>query len=533
MIKRWLAISLLLLLLVLPSVSLAWNPPGGWNAWTQALATYGISVSGSTITLSKDLKLTSYTVATLPVAVTGKVVVVTDGNAADDCTTGGGSTAVLCRYSGAAWVGLGGGGAFSVTDITGQADDSTPATTATAVLAQSGALIESTLGQIATAIGVVDWTSDQGATNIHSGNIPDLSGTYLTTATGQPLDATLTALAGLTIADVSIIEGTGADAVNVVTSGGPNYFLASNSGNTALEFKTPAEVLSVIGAQASNTNLDALAGLTGADVSIIQWTGAGAMSVLTGSAANQILGVNAANNALEFKDTINVTTVNLPSSDADPGTTAGQIRHDSSDTNASGFGLIEYYDGTNVRTVIDSGTAYTIVVRTEFLPVAYMEDGAAPPAASAVLASTRKVRARAFDGASNENLEMHWLVPDDYVGGVKFRFIGYVSSATAPANTEVVAFSLAGCSLANSEVLGCTAGTAQESTLTADATYVQYDRITGAWSSAITLTGIAAGESAQMIVTRVAATTDTYVQDFDLAGIEIKYQSKIMLNSTY
>jgi len=53
----------------------------------------------------------------------------------------------------------------------------------------------------------------------------------------QDVDATLTALAGLTIADVSIIEGTGADAVAMVASGGNNYMLGSNAGNTALEFK--------------------------------------------------------------------------------------------------------------------------------------------------------------------------------------------------------------------------------------------------------------------------------------------------------
>ena len=47
---------------------------------------------------------------------------------------------------------VGGGGSFAVTDITGQTDDTTPATTATAVLAQGGALIESTLAEIGTAI---------------------------------------------------------------------------------------------------------------------------------------------------------------------------------------------------------------------------------------------------------------------------------------------------------------------------------------------------------------------------------------------
>ena len=48
--------------------------------------------------------------------------------------------------------GGGGGTSFSVTDITGQTDDTTPATTATAVLAQGGSLIESTLAEIGTAI---------------------------------------------------------------------------------------------------------------------------------------------------------------------------------------------------------------------------------------------------------------------------------------------------------------------------------------------------------------------------------------------
>ncbi|HOX23458.1 MAG TPA: hypothetical protein PLL10_08345, partial [Elusimicrobiales bacterium] len=53
------------------------------------------------------------------------------------------------------------------------------------------------------------------------------------------LDATIAALAGLTLADVSIIEGTGADAYAVVTSGGANRFLKANSDNSALEFAVP------------------------------------------------------------------------------------------------------------------------------------------------------------------------------------------------------------------------------------------------------------------------------------------------------
>ena len=41
-------------------------------------------------------------------AVKGKIAAVTDGTSATDCTVGGGSTAVLCQYSGTAWASVGG-----------------------------------------------------------------------------------------------------------------------------------------------------------------------------------------------------------------------------------------------------------------------------------------------------------------------------------------------------------------------------------------------------------------------------------------
>ncbi len=58
----------------------------------------------------------------------------------------------------------------------------------------------------------------------------------------QAYNANLAAIAGLTLADVSVIEGTGAGATAVVTSGGANRILGSNSGNTALEFKSTLAV---------------------------------------------------------------------------------------------------------------------------------------------------------------------------------------------------------------------------------------------------------------------------------------------------
>lgn len=58
--------------------------------------------------------------------------------------------------------------------------------------------------------------------------------------------------------------------------------------------------------QTAHANLTALAGLTFADISIIQLTGAGAAAVLTCTGANQILGINAAGDAFECKSTLNL-----------------------------------------------------------------------------------------------------------------------------------------------------------------------------------------------------------------------------------
>ena len=79
------------------------------------------------------------------------------------------------------------------------------------------------------------------------------------------LATNLSAINALTFADASIIQLTGAGTAAVLTSGGNNYFLGSNSDNSALEFKTPANVLSQIGAQASDSDLSAIAALSVAE----------------------------------------------------------------------------------------------------------------------------------------------------------------------------------------------------------------------------------------------------------------------------
>lgn len=63
-------------------------------------------------------KMSAFTVATLPTVGAGYVAVVTDAATAGSCTVGSGSELALCRYSGSAWVSLGGASFVAGTGIT-------------------------------------------------------------------------------------------------------------------------------------------------------------------------------------------------------------------------------------------------------------------------------------------------------------------------------------------------------------------------------------------------------------------------------
>jgi hypothetical protein len=60
--------------------------------------------------------LQSYTVATLPTGVVGRMVYVTDGASSSDCSVGLGTTLVPCIFNGAAYVSIGVAGASTVSD---------------------------------------------------------------------------------------------------------------------------------------------------------------------------------------------------------------------------------------------------------------------------------------------------------------------------------------------------------------------------------------------------------------------------------
>ena len=187
------------------------------------------------------------------------------------------------------------------------------------------------------------------------------------------------------------------------------------------------------------------------------------------------------------------------------------------------------YNGTRWIGVSNEGSKQYFstfeTVETSVIPITYMNDGAVAPASAAVLSSTNSAMCRAFDGAANEDGKILWKVPPDIDAtvGIKFQIVGKVGSATAPAEGEVIAFSLAGMSVGNSDIMSGAVGTAQTSSLTAAAGYAQYDEVTTTFSPAITVTNLAAGETAHLDLIRLAESTDTYAQDFHVAFIVIKW----------
>lgn len=137
----------------------------------------------------------------------------------------------------------GSGTSFSVTDITGQTDDTTPATTATAVLAQGGSLIESTLAQIGTAItagGNIPNTLADAAGDLIQGSADNTWAKLTKGAEGTLLraGASSNAYTTSTFAD-TYAKGTFlyAATANTIASlahpGAANYFLMTNAADTS------------------------------------------------------------------------------------------------------------------------------------------------------------------------------------------------------------------------------------------------------------------------------------------------------------
>ncbi len=135
---------------------------------------------------------------------------------------------------------------------------------------------------------------------------------------------------------------------------------------------------------------------------------------------------------------------------------------------------------------------------------------------------SRPAVAREFSNSTQQSLVFDWMPPADWNDGtIALTPYGVVTNATAPANTETVIWSVAGFCVAASGSLSSALGTAQTSTFTANATYVQYDEWVGPATAAITLPGAAVGSKCRIVVDRL--TSGTYAQKISLSGAVLKF----------
>lgn len=186
-------------------------------------------------------------------------------------------------------------------------------------------------------------------------------------------------------------------------------------------------------------------------------------------------------------------------------------------------------DHDHSGTYVEAAT--TVLTKSEYLPIRYGEaDDAVQAPADAAEVGTTTMIARAFDKDTDEGLVFWWHVPMDYYAGIKYR-VYYALAANAQAD-ETSAFSMAGCSVGNSDAIACTEG--DEVVVTDELTTDEdtAELIVTGWSGAVTVTNIAVGEMAKLRFIRDVS-GDDYTDDLLVTAIEIKYQAKLNASGDY
>jgi len=173
--------------------------------------------------------------------------------------------------------------------------------------------------------------------------------------------------------------------------------------------------------------------------------------------------------------------------------------------------------------------AFTVVEKV-FLPIVWGRDGTAPPDFEEDIEDgSGVVNVRNFDDTTVEDVVFTWQVPDDIVAGsgITFSVVGIITNATAPAATEGVSFKLSGYSVGVGDGLDGTFGTEVESKLedlNNSGCTAQYDMFRTVESGTVTVTDLAAGETAFLHFERdTADADDDYGQDVGVVGVIIKY----------
>lgn len=332
----------------------------------------------------------------------------------------------------------------------------------------------------------------------------------------QAYDADLTSWAGITAPTVAaagdIVVGSAANALTVISKGSNNsLFGVNNSGTLGFytNIKTDDSAAQFYSATASKGTLKVLlSGSTDGKLMTVTSTHTDDRTVTLPDATTTLVGTGVETGGILLGDS-------TPDTEGEVGYASNQL---------------SIHDGTASRSLLQ--VASTTITKSEYLPIRYMEDDDSVTAPAAVAEiSTSTMVGRAFDKDTDEGGVFWWQVPLDYSAGIKYRV--YYSPAVNASADETAAFSLAGCSVGNSDTIACSEGTA---VVVTDELGTDDDAgelmITG-WSAAVTVTDITAGEMAKLLFIRDVSEDDYASGDLIVVGIEIKYQAKLNASSDY
>jgi hypothetical protein len=160
-----------------------------------------------------------------------------------------------------------------------------------------------------------------------------------------------------------------------------------------------------------------------------------------------------------------------------------------------------------------------------FLPIEDAIDGIvqAPAALETITSTNGKVKVRKFDPSTDEDVIWRWPVPKDIVAadGIKFQVETWVTESGT--STSGLAFALQGYSVGDGDDLNGAYGSPVVSSA-AGLSIDQYKRFTTELSSVVTITDLAAGETAMLNLLRdVDDTNDDYASDIGVSGIWVEW----------
>lgn len=174
-----------------------------------------------------------------------------------------------------------------------------------------------------------------------------------------------------------------------------------------------------------------------------------------------------------------------------------------------------------------SGTAPVplLLEETPAFPIAEWIDGSTPPAVlQTLIDGFGRVDIRQFSPSSVQKVILPWEVPGDMkiASGVKFKTVGYTTSTAG--NPSGLSFKMSGYMIGNGGALSGTFGSEVETNVIISA-YAANTRFETGWSSAIPLSGLAAGDTAMLQFERDSADPDdTETNAVGVANILLKYE---------